>query len=93
MFGDGIRLALSGEVSIFIVSIQMENVAYKLFVYHSEDNMIFLILNREEMASLQLISYFSAVSLRRVFTLVSSRQVDGVAVCQLMWCIHVSQSR
>lgn len=31
-----VRLAL-------IVIIQMENVAYKLFVYHSEDNMIFLI--------------------------------------------------
>lgn len=54
-----------------IVGIQMENVAYTLFVYHSEDNMIFLIWP-EEMALLQLISDFSAVSLRRVFTVVSS---------------------
>lgn len=39
-----VRLAL-------IVIIQMENVAYKLFVYHSEDNMIFLIWPEERALS------------------------------------------
>lgn len=58
-----VRLAL-------IVIIQMENVAYKLFVYHSEDNMIFLIWP-EERALLQLVSYFRTISLERVFTPVS----------------------
>lgn len=47
VFGDGIRLACSlmaSKVSQpFIVIFLMGNVAYKLFVHHSEDNMIFLI--------------------------------------------------
>lgn len=43
VFGDGIRLACGLEVSTSLSLLKMGNVAYKLFVDHSEDNMIFLI--------------------------------------------------
>lgn len=71
----------------------MENVAYKLFVYHSEDNMIFLIWP-EEMALSCSWYHISVQSLWDGCLLLSlPRQADGLAVCQFMQCVHVSQSR
>lgn len=62
--------------------------AYKLFVYHSEDNMIFFShLTGGDAPLLQLISYFSSISLR-VFTFVSS--VAGSWCCWLpVWVVHL----
>jgi hypothetical protein len=71
---------------------KMGNVAYKLFVYHSEDNMIFLIWP-EEMALSCSWYHISAQSLWECLLLSPPRQADGVAVCQLLWLIYMSQSR
>lgn len=60
----------------------MENVTQAV-VYHSEDNMIFS-FDRRRWPSLAADIIFQCSLFETGVLLVSSRQADGVAVCQLM---------
>jgi hypothetical protein len=62
----------------------MGNVAYKLFVHHSEDNMIFLIWPEERALSCSWY-HISEQSLGSKCLLLSpSRQADGLATYQFL---------